>query len=161
MKASTVTSVTERVNDALDIPIERIIPDLKPLVATILLYGPDEYERINREYPFYHFIYNALDEVRAIATDKATMYKLIDDGFFIEQVEYILRRAKRNQIAGTRLTPALFTALHEAKYLKIPTYLKRNIEAQIEHQNKIDGFVIRKLTADKTIVRVNANLIPV
>lgn len=160
MKAKTISSASRKINAALEIPIERIIPDFHPLVAAILLSGPDEYERISSEYPFFHPINQALDMVRTIATDRAVMYKLINEGFFSDQLKCILQAAKKHGLAATRLMPVLFTALHEAEYLNIPISLQRKIEAQIEHQYKKDGFVIREVSENRTTVRADTSILP-
>lgn len=142
MNARKATELTERAYEVLELTLEGIIQIFNPLIVALYLSDVDEYERIYQMYPAGHDMYKVLDVVGVFYRDVEQRDEYVSNGFFNEQIEYLLSLAKENQVAGARLSPVFYIALHMAEELKIPNELQERIVAQLESQRQKDGFVI-------------------
>ena len=159
-KQRTIPELTPKVNDVLRVTLESVVPDLRPLSVALFLSTPDEVIRIRQTYPKGNVIYEALNAALAFHKDAALLEMYIADGFFNKQLEYILKVAKKNRMAGARLMPVFCTALTYAEELRIPAALQEKIIAHIEWQRRNDGFAIKELSLDKIVVVPADDVIP-
>lgn len=150
----TESNLKPRIREVLAIPLEEVVPHLRPLLAALLLSHPDEEKRMRLEWTGNQEIINFLNDVSLFRQDSSLMQSYIDDGFFVESTEYFLRASKKSLDAGARLMPVFCSLLSNADNLKIPVSLQNRVIHQIEWQKKKDGFAITALSCEK--IKVHA-----
>ena len=111
-------------------------------------------------YPGDHIIHFAVKGAVDFHRDEPLKNLYAADGFFAEQLEHILRVAKKDRLSGARLVPVLYRAVLEADSLDLPHGLKKKIEAHISWQCNKDGFAIIELSRSKSIVIAAKDVTP-
>ena len=158
--ARTTVSLEKKILEIMNIPLENIIPDARPLLAALLFSSPDECLRIRHDHPNDSLVDILINSVYAFRKDAVLRDLYIADGFFNEQLEYILHIAKKDRSSGARLMPIFCSALSNADDFKIPGDLQKKIITHINWQRKKDGFAILELSRDKTCVVPADDVIP-
>lgn len=151
-KVRTTASLTAKIEKARTVPLEDIIPDCRPLLVALILSSPDECLRIRQDHPGDALVDTLINYVHAFRSDNNLWNLYAEDGFFTEQLEYILAVAKKDRTAGARLMPVFCSALTDARHLKIPDALQSKIIDHINWQRRKDGFAIKELSFSKTLV---------
>lgn len=148
------TELTAKIAAVIETPIEEIIPELCPLLAALLLSSNVEMARLHTLYKDAPMMQYFLQEVQDFATDEMLFKMYSDDGFFAEQLEYMLSVAKNDRRAASRLMPIFCRALNFVVEYNIPDDLRQKIIDHINDQLDYDGFAIRAL--DENIIDVVA-----
>lgn len=140
-----IHNLSEKVTAIININLEEIIPDLRPLLAALLMSPDVECQRLRMNRPNDKLVDILLENVEFFRHDENAFSAYAKDGFFVEQLNYMLSVAKKNRKAAGRLMPIFRTALRDTKRFNIPTALELKIINHIESQRKQDRFAIIRL----------------
>ena len=140
-----IHNLSEKVTAIININLEDIVPHLRPLLAALLLSPDVECARIRMNNPDDKLVAVLLENVTLFRQDDNLFTAYAEDGYFVEQLNYMLSVAKKDRKAGSRLMPIFCTALNNTKRYNIPTALEMQIINHIEGQRKLDHFAITRL----------------
>lgn len=147
-----IKNISEKIAAIINIPLENIVPDLRPLLAVLLLSPDVECTRLRMCHPDDQLVQILLENVKVFRNDEELFDLYAKDGFFAEQLNYMLSVARKNRKAGSRLMPVFCAALTDADQLNIPNALHQRIIKHIEKQLKLDGFAITVLEPGNIVI---------
>ena len=148
------TDLTPKIISVIATPIEDIIPELRPLLAALLLSSPVETDRLHTLFKDDPMMQYFLQEVQHFRTDDMLFAMYADDGFFAEQLAHMLSVAKKNRRAASRLMPIFCRALNFLVEYNIPAELQQEIIKHIEEQRNLDGFAITELEPGNIVISI-------
>lgn len=142
------TELMDKIAAVIETPIEEIIPELRPLLAALLLSSHVEEVRLHSMYKDDPMMGFFLQQIQNFRADEMLFKMYADDGFFAEQLEHMLSVAKNDRRAASRLMPIFCKALNVVVEYNIPDELRQKIIIHINDQLDYDGFAIRNLEPD-------------
>lgn len=140
-----IHNLSEKVTAIININLEDIIPELRPLLAAMLMSPDVECQRLRMNHPDDKMIEYFLEQVALFRKDTKLFDLYAQDGYFVEQLQHMLSVARKNRKAASRLMPIFCTALNDKKRYNIPAALELKIINHIEGQRKRDHFAITRL----------------
>ena len=140
-----IHNLSEKVTAIININLEEIIPELRPLLAAMLMSPDVECQRLRINHPNDKLVEYFLEQVDLFRKDEKTFSLYAQDGYFAEQLQHMLYVARKNRKAAGRLMPIFCTALSDTDRYNIPAALEMQIINHIEGQRKLDHFAITRL----------------
>lgn len=145
MKTITNEAISQMIQDTINVCFTDILPTARSLLATLLMSHDVECKRLQITHKDDKLIDVILNSIPQFRNDEALFRGYAENGFFAEQLEIMLKAAKKDLLAGRRLMPVFCNALTDADRYKIPDALQQRIIKHIKKQRKVDGFAITSL----------------
>lgn len=103
-------------------------------------------------------IWEAAVYATAVAEDSAEVEEKIWDGYFADQLNDLLKQAKRSKRVAARLTPVFCEAQRNARKYRLPWRLKAEIKDFLESQREKDGFLLFDLKTEYAFVQTQGEI---